>query len=125
MRRIIILITVISFAGCTTLRPIEGIPPELQQRITSDGLLKTGDRVLIVTTDNKSHKFNVTGIRSGLIEGKATSIPVDQVVSVQKREFSTGKTVVLIAGIVLVIGGLVAIAAANSAPAFALSHSEP
>jgi hypothetical protein len=124
MRRIIILITVISFAGCTTLQPIEGIPPELQQRISSGELLKTGDRVLIVTTDNESHKFKVTGIRSGLIEGNATSIPVDQVVSVQKREFSTGKTVVLIAGIVLVIGGLVAIAAA-SAPAFALSHSEP
>ena len=78
-----------------------------------------------ITSDNESHKFKVTGIRSGLIEGNATSIPVDQVVSVQKREFSTGKTVVLIAGIVLVIGGLVAIAAANSAPAFALSHSEP
>ena len=125
MRRLIILIAVISFAGCTTLRPIEGTLPELQQRITSDGLLKTGDRVLIVTTDNKSHKFKVTGIRSGVIEGKATSIPVDQVVSVQRREFSTGKTVVLIAGIVVVIGGLVAIAAANAAPAFALSHSEP
>jgi hypothetical protein len=125
MRRIIILITVIRFAGCTTLRPIEGIPPELQQRVTSGELLKTGDRVLIVTTDNRSHKFKVTALRLGLIEGKATSIPVDQVVSVQKREFSTGKTVVLIAGIVLVIGGLIVIAAANVAPAFALSRSEP
>ncbi len=95
MRRIIILISVISFAGCTTLQPIEGTPPELQARITSSGLLKTGDRILIVTTDNKSHKFKVTGIRTGAIEGKATSIPVDQVLSVQKREFSTGKTAVL------------------------------
>ena len=124
MRRIMILITIISFAGCTTLRPIEGISSELRQRITSDGLLKTGDRVLIVTSDSKSHKFKITGIRSGFIDGKATSIPVDQVVSVQKREFSTRKTVLLIAGIVLVIGALAAVAAANSAPAFALSHGE-
>jgi hypothetical protein len=123
MRRIIILTAVITFAGCTTLRPIEGTPPELRQRITSAELLKTGDRVLIVTTDNKSHKFKVTGIRSGVIEGKATSIPIDQVVSVEKREFSTGKTVALVVGIVVVIGGLVAIAAANTAPAFALSRS--
>jgi hypothetical protein len=123
MRRVIILITVISVAGCTTLRQIEGTPPELQQRITSAELLKTGDRVLIVTMDNKNHKFKVTGIRSGVIEGKATSIPIDQVVSLEKREFSTGKTVALVVGTVLIIGGLVAIAAANTAPAFALSQS--
>jgi hypothetical protein len=123
MMRIIILIMVISFAGCTTLRPIEGSPPELQQRITSAELLKTGDRVLIVTTDNKSHKLKVIGIRSGVIEGKATSIPIDQVVSVGKREFNAGETVVLVVGFVLVIGGLLAIAAANTAPAFALSRA--
>src|ERR1700691_4665468 len=40
MRRFILLITLISFEGCTTLRPIDGNSGELQERINSAGLLK-------------------------------------------------------------------------------------
>jgi hypothetical protein len=42
------------------------------------------------------------------------------VASVSKREFSTGKTVALVALSLLAVGGLVAIVAAHTAPAFAL-----
>jgi hemin uptake protein HemP len=120
MRCLIPLIAVVSLVGCTTLRPIEGTSPELQQRITSNELLKPGDHVLIITTDGKGYTFTVTKIHSGVIEGRSVSIPVDQVASVEKREFSEGKTIALVAVTVLVIGGLVAIAAAHTAPAFAL-----
>ena len=120
MKHLIILVAVISFAGCTTLRPIEGTSTELQQRISSGQLLKVGDRVLIVTTDQKAHRFAVTGIGAGVIEGKADSIPVDQVAYLEMREFSRAKTWSLVGGVVLVVVGGSVIVAANTVPAFAL-----
>lgn len=95
---------VFSCAGCTTLRPIEGSSTELRQRISSGELLKVGDRVLIVTTDNKMHRFAVAGVRADLIEGRTDSVPVDQVVSLKKRQFSRGKTLALVGGVVLGAG---------------------
>jgi len=47
MRRIVVSTTVSSFTGCTILRPIEGIAPELQQRIPVDQVVsvrRTGFR---------------------------------------------------------------------------------
>ena len=120
MRCSVVLMALLSFVGCTTLQPIEGAAPELRQLITSAELLKPGDRVLIVTTDNKSHAFKVTALRPGVIEGRSTSILVEQVASIEKREFSRGKTAALVVITVLAIGGLVAIIAAHTAPAFAL-----
>jgi hypothetical protein len=120
MQRLILIITLISFAGCTTLRPIDGASRELQDRINSAGLLKAGDRVLIVTTDNKNHAFKVKEISSGVIKGRATEIPVDQVALVAKREFSTGKTVALVALSILAAVGLVVVVAAHSVPAATL-----
>jgi len=111
MQRLILWITLLSLAGCTTLRPID---------VNSAQPLKAGDRVSIVTTDNRNHAFKVTEIAPGVIKGRAIEIPVDRVASVSKREFSTGKTVALVALSLLAVGGLVAIVAAHTAPAFAL-----
>jgi hypothetical protein len=119
MRCSIALIAVISFAGCTTLRPIEGTPAELQQRLNSGDLLKSGDRVSIVTADYKTHVFMVTAVSTGFIEGRRQSVPVDQVVSLQKRQFSPAKTWILAGACVLAIGSI-AYAASQAAPAFAL-----
>jgi len=120
MQRLILLITLISFAGCTTLRPIAGTSSNLQERINSAQLLKAGDRVLIVTTDGTNHAFRITEVGSGVIKGRGTAIPVDQVASVEKREFSTGKTVALVALSLLAVAGLAAVAAAHAVPAAAL-----
>lgn len=120
MKRFIVLVAVISCAGCTTLQPIVGTSTELQQRISSGELLKAGDRVSIVTADAKTHTLAVREITAGVIVGKTDTIPVEQVVSLEKRQFSRAKTVALVVGVILVVGGGVAILAAHSAPAFAL-----
>jgi hypothetical protein len=119
MKRFIVLVALMSFAGCTTLRPIEGTPTELQSRISSGGLLTRGDRVSIVTTDAKMHKFRVLVISEGIVQGRKDRVPVDQIVSVQKREFSRLKTFLLV-GCGLAFTGFIIYAAANAAPAFAL-----
>src|ERR1022692_3201782 len=87
MKRFIVLVAVISCAGCTTLQPIVGTSTELQQRISSGELLKAGDRVSIVTADAKTHTLAVREITAGVIVGKADTIPVEQVVSLEKRQF--------------------------------------
>jgi len=120
MKRIIVLAAVISCTGCTTLRPVEGTSTELQQRINSGQLLKVGDRVEIVTTNHEMHRFAVTRIDAGHIEGKAESIQVGQILSLEKRQFSRARTLILIGCVAIVVGGVVAIAAAHTAPAFAL-----
>jgi len=119
MRGLIALAAIVSLAGCTTLRPIEGTPAELQQRLNSGNLLKSGDRVSIVTADYKTHVFAVTAVSAGFIEGRRQSVPVDQVVAVQKRQFSSAKTWVLAGACVLAIGSI-AYAVSQAAPAFAL-----
>jgi hypothetical protein len=69
--------------GCTALRPIDGSPTELHQSILSGELLKPGERVRIVTADEKVHQFAITKIETGLIVGPNESIPVDQVTSLE------------------------------------------
>jgi hypothetical protein len=86
-------------AGCTTLRPIDDSPAELRQRITSGDLLKPGDRVVIVASDGKAHRFAIKSIDAGLIRGRSESVPIEQVVTLQQRQFSRAKTAALVIGI--------------------------
>jgi len=119
MKRLIVLAALISFAGCTTLRPIEGTANELQSRINAGGLLTAGDRVSIVTADAKRHVFRVRIIKDSLIDGTKDRVSVDQIVSVQKRKFSRAKTFLLV-GCGIAFTGFIVYAAAHAAPAFAL-----
>jgi hypothetical protein len=72
---------IIAATGCTTMRPIDGSPKELRQLINSGELLDPGDRVRIVTADQKAHRFSITKVEAGLIVGPHESVPVDQVLS--------------------------------------------
>jgi hypothetical protein len=81
------LLLITAVTGCTTLRPIDGSPKELQRLINSGDLLKPGDRVRIVTADQKTHRFAITKVEAGLIIGSNESVPVDQVMCVEKRQF--------------------------------------
>lgn len=73
----------IAVTGCTTMRPIDGSPTELQRFINAGELLKQGDRVRIVTADEKAHRIALTKVEAGLIVGANESVPVDQVRSLE------------------------------------------
>jgi hypothetical protein len=81
--------------GCTTLRPTEASPDEIQRLILSEGLLKPGDKVRLVTTDETVHEFRVTevNLEQGLVSGKDDSVPIAEIVGVGTREIAVGKTV--------------------------------
>jgi hypothetical protein len=120
MRRLIVLAALISLAACTTLRPIEGSPNDLQSRIGSGGLLEAGDRVSIVTADAKTHKLRVRRISAGIIEGRKDRVPIDQIVSLQKRQFSRAKTWLLV-GTGVAFTGLIIYGIANATASFAFT----
>lgn len=122
MKRFTLFAAIIGLAGCTTLQPIEGTADELQGRISSGGLLEVGDRVSIVTSDDRTHEFRIRALGEGVIQGTSDSVPLDRVVTLQKREFSRAKTCLLLGGIVLGVG-LVLYAAAQATPAFALGRA--
>src|ERR1700722_11061014 len=122
MKRFTLFAAIIGLAGCTTLQPIEGTADELQGRINSGGLLKVGDRVAIVTSDDRTHEARPRALSRCIIRGTQDSVPLDRVVTLQKREFSGAKTCLLLGGIVLGVG-LVLYAAAQATPAFALGRT--
>jgi hypothetical protein len=113
--RIIIILVIINFIGCTSLQTIEAPPDKLHEQIRYDDVVKVGDKVRIVTDDQKEHHFVVTAINTGEIRGEDVSIPIDSIVTLEIREFSTGKTVLLgvgITGTVLLIATALLLAAA-------------
>lgn len=111
MKCVTVGLMVLSLVGCTTLRPIEGFSSDLRRDIASGALLKVGDRVQLVTLDGRSHSIAITRLRAGEVVGANESIPIDQIVSVQKRELSLAKAAGAVTAVTLV--ALAGIAASN------------
>lgn len=119
MRHVILAALVLISCACTTLRPNEASPEELQRMITHENLLEPGDRVRLATADGAVHKFRIRRIdfNEGLIIGRQDSVPIREVVGVETREFSVGKTVALTGG----LAGAWVILLFLAAPAFVLA----
>jgi hypothetical protein len=118
-------VLMMTLTGCTTLRPIDASLPDFSRRIAA-GELKIRDHVIIETTDWKTYEFDITFISVASIDGRQRSIPIDQIVSIQKRLFNKKRTFLLV---LLVVGGVVftvalvsALKAAGTAALFGNSH---
>jgi hypothetical protein len=68
--------------------------------------------VIIETTDWQTYEFDITSISIASIDGKQRSIPVDQIVSIQKRVLNKTRTLLLV---LLIAGGVVLTVALVSA----------
>lgn len=121
--KVINFLAVLNFIGCTSLQTIEAPPDKLHEQIRHENLLKVGDKVKIVTEDQKEHEFVVTAINEEEIRGEDVTIPIDSVAAVQTRELSTGKTALLAGGITAGTILLMVIIAIAVAPAAILSAS--
>jgi hypothetical protein len=90
--------------GCTTLRPTEVPPEQLQHMITHEELFALGDRVRLVTTAGEVYKFRVRqlDLEEGLVIGRNHSVPIEDIVAVDTREVSVGKTAALAGGLAAV-----------------------
>ncbi|MGB7932901.1 MAG: hypothetical protein WCH04_11875, partial [Gammaproteobacteria bacterium] len=56
-RKIINLLLIINLIGCTSLQTIDAPPDKLHEQIRHANLVKVGDKVRIITEDQKEHQF--------------------------------------------------------------------
>lgn len=96
-----VLIAALAGSACTTLKPLEAAPDEVQRQLRSAELLQSGDRVRLVTTDETVYEFRVTEIslEQDLVIGRDERVPIADVVAVETREVSMGKTALLVGGV--------------------------
>ena len=108
-------LTVLLFAAsaCTTLQPIEMAPDELQQKIATDNILPPGKQAKLVTNDGKTRKVTIRHVDtdSGVIATDGEPVLIADVIAVETKDFSIGKTALLAAGTYSVLA-LIALAAA-------------
>lgn len=115
-----VLLGALASSACTTLSPKEATPEELQRKLLSGELLQTGERVRLVTTDETVYEFRITEIdlEQGLVIGSDEQVPIADVVAVQTREVSMGKTALLVGAVGYSVIAIVLVALA---PALILS----
>jgi hypothetical protein len=121
--KIISILVIINLIGCTSLQTIEAPPDKLHEQIRHENLLKVGDKVKIITEDQKDYQFVVTAINQDEIRGEDVTIPIDSIAAVQTRVLSTGKTALLAGGITATILVVMIIIAIAIAPAAILASS--
>lgn len=110
--KVINFLAMLNFIGCTSLQTIEAPPNKLHEQIRHENLIKVGDKVKIVTEDQKEHEFVVIAINEEEIRGKDVTVPIDSIVSVQTREFDSNKTTFTGIGTVMLIVAALPIIAA-------------
>lgn len=100
--------------ACTTLEPVNVPAAELQQQLRSGALLNVGDRVRLVTADETVHKFRVTEIslEQDMVLSRNAGVPINEIVALETREVSVGRTTLLTGGVGLGLAALIAIAIA-------------
>ncbi|MCK5326664.1 MAG: hypothetical protein KAJ57_11670 [Woeseiaceae bacterium] len=97
-------------SGCSSLSPVEMAPEQVQERISEGDIIRVGDTVRLATRDGEIHEFEVTAVTPEQIVGENIDIAIDDIVAVETREFSAGKTTALAGGAVLMWAIIVAVA---------------
>lgn len=108
---IVLVCVMMQLTACTSLHSVEMSPEQLQSKIRAGEAVNTGDTVKLVTGDGQRHEFTVTEITSTNISGANASVSIDDVIALETRKFSGGKTALLVGSMVTLYAVLAAIAA--------------
>lgn len=113
IRSLLIIGSLLALSACTTLQPIEMEPATLQEKIVSEDILQPGKRAKIVTSDGRMHRVRIRRVDgdAGTIVTHGDPVQIADVIAVETREFSLGRTALLAAGSYTVLA-LIAIAIA-------------
>ena len=110
----ILLVAVTLTTGCTTMKTVH---PATAPGPAATNQVKVGDTVIVQTHDRSSRRFVVQEITDDAIVARGGErIARSDIVSVQRKSFSTAKTVTLVAVLgvgVFVIYGLAVVSAAD------------
>jgi len=88
------LMGALASSACTTLSLKDATPEEVDRQLLSGELTRPGDRVWLQSTDEVVHEFRVMEIdvEQGFVIGRDERVPIADVVAVETREISMGKT---------------------------------
>ena len=99
VNKFIIYLVLIAFtAGCTTMRSLPATDP---QSLASQ--VEVGDKIKIIRNDLTDVTFNVDAVSDEGISGEGEFVAYSDIRQVQVGQFSTGKTVGLVAAIVVAV----------------------
>ena len=106
LKNAVLVLTLLSFTACTSMRPIEDVQPAvIHQEV------EAGDWVEIVATNGKTYDLEVTKVEADALYGEADSgkrykIPLESIKSIRVEKVSGWKTtgVTLVALYVAAIG---------------------
>ena len=100
----------ILIAGCTTLQPIADNAVSLHTDLRSGEAVKPGDKVRVVTRDGLSRLLIVTALDKNKLKGHpegvetpgaVITLPIDEIVFMEGRKVSVGKTAAYTSGFTL------------------------
>jgi hypothetical protein len=102
----------VSLVACTTARPLQfDSPAQLSEQV------RPGDTVKIATYDGRKLKFEVTQVTDEAVVGEDVTVPLSEIRTIEKVEFSRSKTTIFglsTTAVLLVVGGLIALIVAFS-----------
>ena len=107
----VVLLVATIVAGYTSLKPIELSQDQLHMEIRNNHVVEVGENIKAVTVDGKRHEFKVVEVTATSLVGETESIEIDDIVALETRQFSGGKTALLVGGMYAVYGLLAAVAA--------------
>ena len=105
---------ILLIGGCSTVKPLEMPPEQVQKKISAGEIFGVGDKVKVATSDGEVYDFKVTAVTNQHILGDEVKIPIDEIVAIETREFSAGKTAALAGGTVALWAIIVAVALGGS-----------
>jgi hypothetical protein len=124
---VLAMLVLMALTACTTTKPVEMTPEQLQQKIINGYIIDPGDSATITTRDGTRHCCWVRSITGdSVVMGKggdpdnnfATDysvevdraeqepIPISDIVAIEKTELTDGGKAATAAGSVAVLGGL-------------------
>ena len=95
MKACLLILLFIPLISCTSLRPVEMASTDLQAQISNGDLIAVGDVVKLVTANGEYIEIRVSGLNSNFIEGEGNQVPIAEIVAMESRRFSGGKTALL------------------------------
>lgn len=90
-------------SGCTTFKPLEHSGSQ-----SAISLIRPGDEIRVTTRDSKAREFKVKEATDQQLVGENERVNLSDVTEIDRREFSTGKTVALAVLSIIIIGILTA-----------------
>lgn len=91
-RPIALLVLLALAGGCTAVNRVAMGPVELRDELRAGGVVKTGDRVTVVSESQGDLTFLVTDVDDESIRGDSVEVPIDEVLLLEKRAFAPLRT---------------------------------